>query len=206
VRRTDLGFEASSAWPTIFVIDPHPRKPHMFSWLQVDPADDLWLIAEGQLDGDPAQVRQKVDEIESSLGLEIAQRLMDPNMGASPSSATRGRTWQREFEEAGIVCDLAIDSDVGRGRINEYLRPDARTLRPRLHFHSRCYNAAFQMKRYTWSEFRRADEKDLKEKPRDKWDDWPTMLKYALNADPSFSILRHGAPVVRRFGNRRGGR
>lgn len=197
-------FEVRRNWPALFVIDPHPRKPHMWLHLQVDPQDDLWVVAEGQLDGDPMEVRSRADEIESTFGLDVTQRLMDPNMGASPASSKRGVTWRGEFYDAGLECDLADDSDVGRKKINEYLKPDDRTDRPRLHVHSRCANTIFQMKRYAWAEHRRSQERDLKEKPREKYDDYPTMLKYALNSNPVFSLLRHGAPVLRRPGTRRG--
>ena len=176
----------------------------MFCWVQVDPSDDLWVVHEGQIDGDPTEVREAVDETEEQFGIHTAYRLMDPNMGASPASAKRGVTWQDEFADARVGCDLADDSDVGRGRVNEYLRPDSRTLAPRLHFHSRCQTTIAQMKRYTWDDFKHGQGKDLKQKPRDKYDDYPTLLKYLMNYLPSFSVLKGGAQVIRRQGTRMG--
>ena len=197
-------FDIVRGWPCVFLLDPHPRKPHMFCWVQVDPSDDLWMIHEGLIDGEPSEVNQAVDEIEEQFGIYTTYRLMDPNMGASPASAKRGVTWQDEFAEALLNCDLADDSDVGRGRVNEYLRPDDRTLAPRLHFHLRCQTAIAQMKRYTWDDFKHGQGKDLKQKPRDKYDDFPTLLKYLMNYLPSFSVLKEGAPVIQRPGTRIG--
>ncbi len=197
-------FDIVSGWPCVFLLDPHPRKPHMFCWVQVDPSDDLWVVHEGQIDGDPTEVREAVDEIEEQFGIHTAYRLMDPNMGASPASAKRGVTWQDEFADAGLSCDLADDSDVGRGRVNEYLRPDDRTLAPRLHFHSRCMASIAQMKRYTWDDFKHGQGRDLKQKPRDKYDDFPTLLKYLMNYLPSFVVLKEGARVISRPGKRMG--
>ena len=197
-------FETSHNWPTLFILDPHPRKPHMFLWAQVDPSDDIWVVSEGQMDADPADFAQTVTNMESSLGLNVVTRLMDPNMGRSPASAKRNITWQDEFAEAQLFCDLADDSDVGRGRVNEYLKPDQFRLMPRLHIHTRCQVTAYQLKRYSWDEHKLRVDRDVKQKPRNKYDDFPTMLKYLLNYEPRFSWLYHGAPVIQRSGKRKG--
>lgn len=193
-------FEADPRWPTVFLLDPHPRKPHMFSWVQIDTFDDWWQVAEGQVEGDPTDVRQYVDEVEGSLGLRVGLRLMDPNMGGSRwSGAHDGISWQDEFEQAGLRCDLADDSGVGRKRINTLLKPDDRTRRPRIQIHQqRCPVTIQQMQRYVWDDFRASLEKDQKQVPKTKNDDFPTLLKYLANADPTFRFLQVGPQVVRR--------
>ena len=177
----------------------------MFLWALIDPSDDIWVIRDGELDDDCFEVRKHVEEIEESLGLNIQLRLIDPNMGRSPASSKRNITWQDEFDTAGLSCDLADDSDVGRGRFNEYLKPDERTYRPRIHFSRDCKLSIHQIKRYTWDEHRKKAEKDLKQKPREKYDDYPTLIKYLLNSEPSFSSLHGGALIIRRAGTRKGG-
>jgi hypothetical protein len=189
-------------WPTLFFLDPHPRKPHAFCWIQVSPGDDLYQVAEGEVDGDPTDVRNHVDQVERDLGLDVTRRIMDPNMGRSPASTRRGITWQDEFDQAGLVMDLGEDSDVGRARINEYLKPDPRTLEPRIHILPSCKQTISQFKRYVWDDFRRSLEKDLKQKPKPKYDDFPTLWKYCLNLDPTFSFARHGSPTIRRMGQK----
>jgi hypothetical protein len=62
-----------------------------------------------------------------------------------------------------------------------------------------------QLSRYVWDDYRHADTRDQKQTPKDKYDDYPTLLKYLMNSDPSFTMLKQGAPVLRRSGTRRGG-
>ncbi len=192
-------FEVIPALPCIFVLDPHPRKPHMYQWWQIDSADDLWLVAEGELDSDPEGVRDHVYDIERSFHLNVTRRLIDPNMGRSPSSSTRRHvTWQDDFDGVGLVTDLADDSEVGRSRINEYLKPDRDTLSPRIHIHPRCTKTIMQMKRYVWDSHRAGADREVKQKPKDKNDDHPTMMKYLLNSDPSFDSLQGSHEIFRR--------
>ena len=143
--------------------------------------------------------------LSESLKLVVKLSLMDPNMGRSPSSAhNRETTWQDEFREIGMFFELASDSDVGRGRFNEYLKPDPMTLAPRFHIHSRCATTIAQIKRYAWDDFKKTMDRDQKQKPRDKNDDFPTNIKYLMNYEPSFRMLHEGGSVITRPGKRRG--
>lgn len=191
-------FELPPSWPVVEILDPHPRKPHMICWVAIDGNDDLYVVAELQLADEPLVLREAVDEVERMYRLNPVRRIMDPNMGASPASTKRGVTWQNEFDAAGLPHDLAIDSDVGRSRVNEYLKPDPNTGRPRLVFHeTRVPFAMQQMKRYTWDDHRMNRELDQKQKPKPKHDDYPTMLKYLLNEQPTYSTLKMGPVIIR---------
>lgn len=189
--------EVNPRAPIISLFDPHPRKPHMFAWLQVTATDDLELVFEGECDMDPVGVREYVTTIEKQFLMNVRRRLMDPNMGASPASTDRETTWQSAMRDVGLDYELADDGDVGRALINDYLKVDRRTRRPRLIVHPRCKNAIAQIKRYVWDNYRRQDERDLKQKPRDKYDDYPTLLKYGLNSRPAFRMLMQGGEVLR---------
>jgi hypothetical protein len=124
-------------------------------------------------------------------------------MGRSPSSAkNREETWQDAFDVAGLKCDLASDSSVGRQLLDEYLKPDRHTKQPRIHFSYACGLVTEQMKRYSWDNYRTKDERGVKETPRPKYDDFPTLLKYVMNSSPLFSVLRDGAPILKRTGTR----
>lgn len=195
-------FDVAEKWPTIWVLDPHPRKPHMMNWVMVDPSDDLWVVDELHVDGDCVDVRKQTDAIESSHRLMVTTRLIDPNMGRSPSSSRRGIVWQDDFDAAGLVTELADDGEVGRKHVNQYLKPDERRLQPRLHVHPRCKETIVQMKRYSWDEFKRAAEKDVKQQPKAKYDDHPTLLKYVLNYAPTFNALRGAGAILHRTGRR----
>lgn len=192
-------FEPSRLYPTVFLIDPHPRKPHMFMWVQVNPADDYDIVLEGECDGTVDEVTTLVKSLEDTWKLQVFMRLMDPNMAEQPAAGSRSRdtSWLEEYRNAGLVCDLASDSSVGRGRINDYLQPDRYTLRPRLRFADRCQMAVWQMKRYCWDEHKRTLGKDLKQTPKAKYDDYPTMLKYLMNELPQFRGLLDGPSRIR---------
>lgn len=197
-------FSATDKWPAVFLLDPHPRKPHCGMWVMVDPSDDLWQIDEVECDGDPVDLKSECDRIESLHGLNVALRLIDPNMGASPSSSKRGITWQSDFDSAGLSCELADDSDTGRKHVNQFLKPDDRRLQPRIHVHLRCKRTIFQFSRHVWDEYKRASEKEQKQAPKSKNDDWPALWKYLMNYQPTFNGLRMAGAVYQRAGTRRG--
>ena len=199
-----VDFQIGENWPVICLLDPHPRKPHMLAWVAVDPADDLYLVAEAQTEGDAADVKICAENVEEGLGLDVRLRLMDPNMGRSPSGARREVNWQDEFDEARISFDLADNSEVGRQRVNQYLKPDPKTFRPRLVIHPRCQLAISQIKRHVWDDFRRTMDRGQKQSPKDKYDDYPDLLKYCMNWEPTFRMLYAGAPVIQRMGKRSG--
>ena len=197
-------FEHSRSWPVVYLLDPHPRKPHFMLWVQVDPTGDLSVIAEMEIDADPAELRDGISRLEGDMGLNVVRRLGDPNMLQSPASADRHTTWLDAFRAVGLALELADDSDVGRGRLNAYLKPDGRTRRPRIVVHRRCRMTIFQIKRFTWQDYKRRDERDLKQVPREKYDDAPALLKYLLNTDPSYSMLSGSAPVLHMGTRKRG--
>lgn len=190
-------FEQAYRWPCLFLLDPHPRKPNMMSWVVVDPSDDLWQIAEMEVDGEPAMVRDRVFDFERSLRLNILGRIIDPNMAGSPahSAGQRHVTVREEFDAVGLRCALADDAfDVGMKRVREFLKPDPRTKRPRLHIFNTCHITNKQMKNYSWDEWARysTEQRDPKATPKAKQDDFPTLLRYLANLNPTYAGLNRG--------------
>lgn len=200
-------FEASTVLPTVMLLDPHPRKPHMMLWVQVDTWNDLWVVAEALEPGGPVEVEETVAGIEYEFGLRTMLRLGDPNMLASPSGSVRSRegrpeTWRDEFDGVGLHMELGDTSDVGRGRLNDYLKVDIDRQAPRIHIHPRCVETIKQILRYVWDDYRHVDDRDVKQKPKDKNDDFPTLLKYLLNYQPEYGMLVNGAKVIKTRGRR----
>jgi phage terminase large subunit-like protein len=191
--------------PVIQVLDPHPRKPHMLLWLQVTPDDDLEQIAELEVDDVPAVVWSQVQDLEADYGWTTVTRLMDPNMGRSASGTDRHITWQDAFDQAGMRIDLADDGEVGRRLLNDYLKPDPHTREPRYRCDPRCVKTIYQLKRYCWDDFKRNAEKGQKQRAKQKHDDFPTMLKYAMNSNPSFRGLAQMGQSFQRIGTRHNG-
>lgn len=185
-------FEIRHEWPVYFALDPHPRKPHAMAWFVVTPSDELFQVAELEVDGEPAAVWQKVKDLEREMGLEnVVRRLMDPNMGKSPSGSggRRNRTVEEDFASVGLRCDMADDNrDTARTFIRSRLIPDPRTERPLLGIFNTCTQTVFQLNRYSWDEWSRGrvELRDPKPTPQDKYSDFPTILGYVCNANPSF--------------------
>lgn len=199
------GLKAQTNYPVVQVLDPHPRKPHMLLWVQITPNDDLEQIAELEVNDTPEVVWQQVQDLETEYGMQQVTRLMDPNMGGSPSGTDRNVSWQDAFDQVGMRIDLADDGEVGRRLFNDYLKPDGATRRPRYHVDPRCTKTIYQLKRYAWDDHKRTVEKDQKQKTKQRHDDFPTMLKYLVNSNPTFRGLKNvGRPIVR-VGQRRNG-
>jgi hypothetical protein len=196
---------AQSSYPVIQVIDPHPRKPHMLLWVQITPNDDLEQVDEMEVSDVPAVVWDRVQELETSYGWSQIYRLMDPNMGSSPSGTEREVSWQEAFERVGMRIDLADDGEVGRRLFNDYLKPDPSTRRPRYTVDPRCVRTIYQLKRYAWDDHKRTVEKDQKQRAKQRHDDYPTCLKYLMNSNPSFRTLKHIGAAYARSGTRRNG-
>jgi hypothetical protein len=196
-------FEIGRGWPVIWVLDPHPRKPHMSAYFAVTPADDWWMVAELECKGDPTDLRIACDEMESALDLRVVRRLMDPRMGAHPSGTQRDRTWQDEFDAAGLYCEPADNSDTGRAILDHYLRPDPHTKRPRALHHRRCVNATHQMKRFMWDDWRQGQDKSQKQRVKEKYDDYPACWRYMANTQATYENLTNGGRIIRAGGVRR---
>ena len=54
--------------PVIYCLDPHPRKPHVMAWHQVDPNDDLHVVMELEVALAPQELAEYVLELERGEG------------------------------------------------------------------------------------------------------------------------------------------
>ena len=184
--------------PVVMLLDPHPRKAHCLSWVQIDPNDDWHTVHELESAEGPVELWQQVQEIEASYGWNQVTRLMDPNMGKSPSDTTRETTWQDAFAQVGLVCDLADDGEAGRKGVDNMLAVDEQLERPRWAIDPRCKTTIYQMRRYLWDDFKRQAERDQKQRPKDRHSDFPTLYKYLANSQPTFRTLKMVGQVYKR--------
>jgi hypothetical protein len=53
--------------PVIHLLDPHPRKPHMMMWVQVDPNDEYQVVANIEVEGSAEDVEKAVNSVERKL-------------------------------------------------------------------------------------------------------------------------------------------
>lgn len=195
-------FEFQRGWPVVWVLDPHPRKPHMSIYVAMDPSDHCWQVAELECQGGPGDLKRDTEDLERELGLSVRLRLIDPRMAASPSGAVRGRTWLDEFAEVGLVCDPADPADVGRERFNELLRPHEDYGRPGVTIHPRCPNTILQLKRFMWSDWKIGQDKDQRQKVKERYDDYPACWRYFCNSAPRYEFLCRGGRVIRNRGRK----
>lgn len=193
-------FVYDPSWPIIFVLDPHPRKPHMMCWIAVTPYDEYWQVAEAEVDGECWEVARKVQEIESIYSMNVQMRVIDPNMGRSAStSGMRHVSWEEDFAEVGINCLYGDDNfEVGRGRINKKMWVDEHTRRPNFKLHPRCKKSIYQFKRYVYDENAKYTDKEPKQTAKSKDDDFPTMWRYCLNQNMDFVSLSSSGQIFRR--------
>ena len=198
-------FEAHPNWPTVHLLDPHPRKPHMGLLVQIDPSDDWFVLDELIVTGDPLAYKQVEDAKVQEYKIRLMRWLMDPNMGGSPAGTNREITWQTEFLKCGLPFELADDGAPGRSLVDERLKPDRYTERPRLTIHPRCTSTRLQMKRWCWREDRDPDRRGLRQQPDDKHSDFPTLLKYLANDFPTFEGYRGTGQLIRYAGEMRNG-
>lgn len=181
-------FAIPAGWPIVFVIDPHPRKKDAMGWFAITPSDDIVMVGELEVDGTAQDVARAVDDFEAMHRLSVTRRLMDPNI-ATETNDKLGRGWsiRKAYDDVGLRCDLATDDiNVGIQNVNELLRPDARTRRPRFRAFATCQKFIYGMTHWAWDDWTRGSDKEPKEKVRDKAKDFPDLIRYLANDRPSY--------------------
>lgn len=192
-------FEIPRSWPTVFALDPHPRKPNCCLWVSFDQNDDPWVVAEMESNDPPATLWRQVEDLERNFRLNVSTRLIDPNMGRQSGGVNhREHSVQEEFDAVGLHCSEATDDRfTARSRIRDWLVPNPRTRAPRLHLFNRCRKTIFQFERYSWDSHssRMESRRDVKQVPQDKHSDFPTLLGYIANG--GFTFNRVGEIIQR---------
>jgi phage terminase large subunit-like protein len=111
-------FEKAYTWPCVYLLDPHPKKDVMMSWVAIDPFDQWWQIHEETVDGDPAEIRDKVFSFERDRKLQVLKRFIDPNMAESPAHSAG----QRHATNLRTTCGIT-----GRARVKPRTRSKHRS-------------------------------------------------------------------------------
>jgi len=192
-------FVPPSHWPVVFVIDPHPRKNDVMGWFAITPSDDVLMIGELEVGGTAMEIAEAVRRYENANKLSPVLRLMDPNIATETNDKMqRGWTIQEAYDEVGLRCDLAIDAmNTGIRFVQEALLPDQRTRRPRFATFATCERFIYGMTRWSWDDYSRQGDRELKERPRDRYKDFPDLVRYLFNMQPSYNSLRHGGGLIR---------
>lgn len=186
-------FKVPKEWPVVFVIDPHPRKADVMGWFAVSPRDDVYMIGELEVEGTADDVAKSIRLWEEAHLVSPARRLMDPNIATETNDKLqRGWTLQRAYDEVGIRCALANDEmNTGIERVHQLLRPDPYTRRPRLAIFEDCNKTIHAMTRWSWDEWtRQSGDKEPKERVRERYKDFPDVVRYLANDRPEYNKYR----------------
>lgn len=199
-------YEWPKTWPIIFVIDPHPRKADACGWFALTPSDGVVMIGEMDAEGDASDVVGQITEWEREHHVAPVRRLMDPNMATQTNDRLeRGWNMRMAYDRVGLRCDMANDSiPVGIQNVNELLKPDPFTREPR--FSTLPQNRKFihGMTHWSWGEWARAGEREPKESVRDRFKDYPDLLRYAANDLPTYRGLVRSQMGTKRLPPERG--
>lgn len=197
-------FKIPMEWPKGLVVDPHDRKPFAMAWFAVNPKNDIYFYdewpdepfheirsADWIIDDYAGIVKQK----EKSFSDSIRWRIMDPNFGRAIDVRNK-LTIAEEFEPHGLYFDTEVDDGIERGHLAvkqtlRYLKdkPISSINKPKLFFLERCWNTIFGMEHYQWDEFVKAESKGFKEKPKQRYKDFPDLVRYTIMFEPYYQPL-----------------
>lgn len=196
-------------WPTYFVCDPHDRKPHFGIWAKVDPFGTLYVIDEikhkdtFQGFAKAVLMREAMDPSRFGYPMDVI-RILDPNKGNTPS-AVSGLKLKDEFANHGLYFTADVNDDITTGHlaVSGRLSWDQRyklssTNHPKLYFIKETTRECVRyMQLYTWDDWRGAgkDAKSSKEKPTEKFKDFPDTVRYLVMSNPAFFERDDSDPV-----------
>lgn len=191
-------FPIPKEWTRYNVVDPHDRRPFALGWLAVNPTGDVFFYDEWpreefhKIKTCDKIIKDYADIIRIKEGEDkIYGRIIDPNFGNKKSSSS-GLTIKQEFarEKIGFhAIDVSDDIVAGHLKVREYLKYDnLRGIKPKLFFFNTLKNFIYGMEHYTWDDYKGkiADDKDLKQKPKDKFKDFPDLVRYGLMSSPGY--------------------
>lgn len=193
-------------WPRYHSLDPHDRKGQFMLWGAVDPTEDVFIYRERrmQLPMIIPDCVAEVKRLEKMYAERVIRRLIDPNFGLK-IYGNSGRTVSQEWTDASMNLAYRMsftpandDIVAGHNKVYQYLnydqtKPVSSSNHPKLYVFDTCTELIKSLKHYVWDEWegKTKDKKDDKEKPRDKWKDYPDCLRYMLMDNPRFM-----APMV----------
>ena len=191
----DMPWPGPAAWPVLFYIDPHQARPTACAWFTIDPLDQWWQVAELEVEGDAQAVKDACEALEAEHGWHPVWRKGDPKMPYQTNQFTRTAGGQafsikKAFEEVGFhFMDAVSDMALGINRVQEALKVSPYTRQPRLRVSDRCPKTIYQTTHFVWEGSHRTDPQ-LREKPSKKNSDFPALLRYMANDDPTWATVQ----------------
>lgn len=191
-------------WPIIMMVDPHERKPLYIMWGCLRPDNSLvvfdWLCPKGDL----AILQQEILAVESTHHMPSCLVVMDPNRGRAKQ--INDQSWEQVFGDWGYSVLLGQDDiKLGHTKVHTYLmaKSPSGAATPRIRFTERCRGKGgpvHSMLRYAWDDWAvgriQKQQRDVKERPRDTYKDFPDLVRYVAMADLDFDTLKYGPKVL----------
>jgi phage terminase large subunit-like protein len=183
--------------PIILGVDPHERKPVFALYGYVDPNDRIVWFKYVLATGSEREIFEKLSEAEEEMPSHPVICYMDPNRGKARQKD--GTCWADTFEEHGYYVELP-DDDLRYGHtcVRSYLDGDE----PKMIWTQACLGKTgpvHAMCRYAWEDISRRRDVDAKEKPKDRYKDWPDIHRYVAVSKPSFDVLTQTNKIIRRL-------
>jgi hypothetical protein len=118
----------------------------------------------------------------------VSLRIIDPNKGKAPAAVGKSGKLTDEFAKYGIFFWAGANDDLTEGHlaVKKYLKPAGNNKEPQLFVFNNCTNVIFGMTHYVWDDHKSGEVKDLKEKPRDKYKDFPDLVRYLCVTAPKY--------------------
>jgi hypothetical protein len=95
------------------------------------------------------------------------------------------REARRRLHETKNRAPKSSSAITSSSRAGSWTRTWARPHPGNGHIHPRCKDTIYQIQRFVWDEYSHNIDRDQKQKPKDKYDDFPAMLRYLANSEPS---------------------
>lgn len=191
------------SWPRYFGLDPHDRKGQFCLWAAVDPTEDVYVYRERrfQLPMIIPDCTREVKRLEQMYSEKVIRRLIDPNFGAKiygNSGRTVAQEWSKHSQDQNYRMTFTMANDdvvAGHNKVYEYMKydttkPISPDNHPKLYVFNTCKDLIKYLKHYTWDEWegKTKDKRSEKEAPKDKWKDYPDVLRYILMDNPRYRV------------------
>lgn len=187
-------FEIPHEWPRYCILDPHDRKPFALGWFAVNPLGDIYFYDEWpeeefhRMKSCDKTVKEYAGIVKIKESKDIIfRRIIDPNSG-NARKVNSGLSIKEELAELGLYfVDGNDDIVAGHLKVKEYLKYDnLKGIKPKVFFFNTLKNFIYGMEHYVWDDYKGkiADDKDLKQKPKDRSKDFPDLIRYGLMDDP----------------------
>ena len=195
-------------WPIILCVDPHERKPSYLMWGVLTPSNSIVFFEWALIGGDLPLMKAQIDAIESTHNRPAALIVIDPNRGRAKQ--INEMSWEQVYNDWGYSTLLGLDDiRLGHTMVHTYLlhKTTSGDHSPRIRFTERCRGKGgpvYSMLRYAWDDWavgkvRVQTVKDVKEKPRDTYKDFPDLVRYCAMAELDFDTLKYGPRVIDRM-------